>query len=109
MENTEASFEKGYDKEDKIGSFWGATCLEGPQDPREEPLGTLIDRNTIDGDKGTCGGKGETPERKSNTVTAKSMEEIVPQKGKWIEFEIKLQLLDTTGNKAVKAKRFYDV
>ena len=61
MENMEAAFEKGYDTEDEIGPFWGATCLEGPQDPEEEPLGTLIDRNAIDGDKGTGGGKGETP------------------------------------------------
>ena len=41
MENMEAAFEKGYDTEDEIGPFWGATCLEGPQDPEEEPLGTL--------------------------------------------------------------------
>ena len=98
----EAAFEKGYDTEDEIGPFWGATCLEGPQDPEEEPLGTLIDRNAIDGDKGTGGGKGETPERNSNTVTEKFMEEIVSQEGKWIEFELKLRLLATTGNKAVK-------
>ena len=84
MENMEAAFEKGYDTEDEIGPFWGATCLEGPQDPREEPLGTLIDRNAIDGNTGTGGGKGETTERKSNTVTEKSMEKIVSQKWKGI-------------------------
>jgi len=41
-------------------------------------------------------------------IITTTMDKILSQKGKWINTELKLHLLSTCGNKAVKAKRLYD-
>ena len=61
IERMEEAFEDGYDTDKEIGPFWGATHIEGEQDPEERPLDSLdagagnADSNKDEGTDGTDG------------------------------------------------------
>ena len=52
IESQEAAFENGYDSDGNKGIYWGATHLEGDQDPEERPLKSLQPRaSNVEGNK----------------------------------------------------------
>lgn len=112
----ESTFEDGYDTEEEIGPFWDATHREGPQDPKEITLDTLLpskattNKAKTNGEGGGNGDNGGINQQGSTkiTTTTTTMEKISSLKGKWIGTKLKLRLLSTYGNKAVKAKRLLD-
>ena len=115
IERMEEAFEDGYDTDKEIGPFWGATHIEGEQDPEERPLESINGAGNADGNMPTVGessggsaeesAHGSADRKKTIGIT---IDEILSKKAKWIELELRLRLLSTTGSKRIKANRLHE-
>ena len=71
IERMEEAFEDGYDTDKEIGPFWGATHIEGEQDPEERPLESINEAGNADGNMPNVGkSSGGSAEAKKTIITA---------------------------------------